>query len=87
VTPANFVETDVYGDDALYGDADYYGGDIASSEYQFELKPKRSKCQTIRFEFSDIAGTTPGAAYEITEIALEVGLKTGNARLPAARKI
>ncbi len=87
VTPANFVETEAYGDDTPYGDADYYGGDIASSEYQFEFKPKRSKTQTIRFEFKDIAGTTPGASYEITELAIKAGLKSGNARLPATRKV
>lgn len=87
VTPANFVDTEEYGDDTPYGDADYYGGDIASSEYQFEFKPKRSKCQTIRFEFTDIPGTNPGASYELTELALEVGLKPGNARLPATRKV
>lgn len=87
VTPANFVNTELYGDDTPYGDADYYGGDIASGEYQFEFKPKRSKCQTVRFEFTDIPGTNPGASYEITELAMRVGLIGGNARLPATRKV
>jgi hypothetical protein len=87
VTAADLVETDTYGDDVLYGDADYYGGDIASSEYQFQFKPRRSKAQTIRFEFTDIPGGGRGAAYEITELALEVGLNKGIARLPAARKV
>ncbi len=87
VTPANFIETETYGEDSPYGDADYYGGDIASSEYQFQLKPKRSKTQTIRFEFLDIPGTGAGASYEITELLLEVGLKKGIARLSAATKV
>lgn len=87
VTPAGFVETEEFGDDTPYGDADYYGGDIASSEYQFQFKPKRSKVQTIRFEFLDIPGSGAGASYEITELALEVGLKSGTAKLSAARKV
>lgn len=87
VTPAGFVETEEYGDDTPYGDADYYGGDIAASEYQFEFKPKRSKVQTIRFEFLDIPGSGAGASYEITELALNVGLKKGTARMPATRKV
>lgn len=88
VTPAGFVETDTYGDDTPYGEADYYGGDIASSEYQFQLKPKRSKTQTIRFEFYDIPVEDPGASYEITELLLEVGLRPNEAtKLPASRKV
>lgn len=87
VSPVSFVETEEFGDDTPYGDADFYGGDIASSEYQFAIKPRRSKCQTVRFEFTDIPGTDPGASYEITELALMVGLKDGTARLPASRKV
>lgn len=87
VEPAGFVETATYGDDTPYGNSTYYGGSVASGEYQFQIKPRRSKVQTIRFEFRDTPGELPGSSYEITELLLKVGVQPGIARLPASRKV
>lgn len=72
----------VWDDDAVWGGSGYGG-----QEYQFQHKPARQKFQTIRFEFSDTPGSPPGASFEITEIALEAGVKPGLSRLSAARKV
>jgi hypothetical protein len=84
--PSTVVSTDVWGDGALWGDGAFWGGAAGGGEYQFAHRPRRSKCQTIRFEFEDIPGTSPGASYELTELAFVYRDWGGLARLPATRK-
>jgi hypothetical protein len=82
---ADVISTSTWGSDATWGSGDFWGGNRNGRTYQFERKLKRQKCQTISFEFSDIGST--GGSYEISEIALEVGLIPGPARLATVRKI
>jgi hypothetical protein len=75
-----------WGSDATWGSGDFWGGTRDGANYQFEHKPRRQKFSTIRVQFSMIPGTTPGAGYELTELALVVGVKPGLQRHAATRK-
>jgi hypothetical protein len=65
-----------YGDDSPYGDSEYYGGEFPL--YQFKTHMSKQKCQSVRFKISDnqnaVSGTY-GEGFNITNIALEVGIK------------
>lgn len=76
-----------FGDDSPFGDPEggVFGGD-GDPVYQFQVGIKRQKCQSVQFEFSDV-GSSTGKAYSLQAIALEVGLKKGAFRLPAAKRI
>jgi hypothetical protein len=84
--PATVIETSTWGSDATWGSGDFWGGSRDGATYQFEHKPMRQKFSTISFQFSMIPGTTPGAGYELTELALQCGVKPGLQRLGATRK-
>jgi hypothetical protein len=86
--PDERLDLDLWGSDDIWGDPDsIWGGTSRSTEYAFDQKIKARKVSTIAFEFTDIPGSPPGASYEMTELALEVFIQPGLARLPATRKI
>ncbi len=84
--PSTVIDPSTWGSDTAWGSGSFWGGSRDGNTYQFEHKPKRQKFSTIRFGFSMIPGTTPGAGYEITELALECGVKPGLQRHAVARK-
>ncbi len=84
--PSTVITSSYWGDGATWGSDDYWGGSRDGNTYQFEHVPMRQKFSTIRFEFAMIPGTTPGAGYEITELALRCGVKPGLQRQSATRK-
>jgi hypothetical protein len=84
--PSTVIVESTWGSDATWGSGDFWGGTRDGANYQFEHKPRRQKFSTIRFQFSMIPGTTPGAGYELTELALVVGVKPGLQRHAATRK-
>lgn len=63
-----------------------YTWSMASGDYHHEHVPKRSKCQSIRFEFSDTVGSPVGAGYELTEISILYSQWSGLARIAATRQ-
>jgi len=65
-----------YGDSATYGADAVYGG-VEDTVYQFERHLARQKCQAIRFEISDVFSGEAGEAFEISSLALMVGVKKG----------
>lgn len=68
---------ETYGDDAVYGDSEVYGG--PASLYQFEIRPKRQKCQSFKFRISDYQdGAVIGESMRLSNFALEVGVKQGH---------
>jgi hypothetical protein len=75
-----------WGSGATWGSDALWGGE-GSRVYQFRSRLPRQKCQAIRFSFEDLPSENPGESYEITELALEVGLKKGAYKLPASRTI
>lgn len=84
--PATVIVESTWGSDDTWGSGDVWGGTRESSTYQFEHRPQRQKFSTIRFEFSMVPGIHPGAGYELTELALLVGIKPGLQRHGIARK-
>jgi hypothetical protein len=84
--PSTVVTTETWGDDPTWGAGSVWGGSINGNTYQFEHRPKRQKFATIRFEFSMTPGTSPGAGYELTELGLDLALKTGLQKFGATRK-
>lgn len=83
---SSVISSSTYGDGATYGADDPYGGSD-ESVYQFRIRLPRQKCQSVRFTFQDSPGTTIGESYEINELALEVGLKSGHFRLPSGKTV
>lgn len=57
---------------------------IADVQYQYRCHLRKQKCEAIQFEIYDSA--IVGESMELTAITLEVGLKKGSMKLPAARK-
>jgi hypothetical protein len=73
-----------YGDSSPYGDEAVYGG-VADSVFQLRSRLARQKCESIKFEFSDILGTSTGESFLLNELALEVGYKGGLMKLSSAK--
>lgn len=86
--PADVLNLSTWGEDGrTWGETGYLWGGSGSREYQFELRVARQKCETVAFDFYDIPGATPGAGYELTELALEWAPKSGLTKQPATRKV
>lgn len=85
--PDDVLDLTLWGDETLWGDSEIWYGTGDGTDYNFDEKLARQKCSTVSFGFRERPGDDPGASYEITELALEVALRSGLARLPAARKI
>lgn len=67
-----------YGDDSPYGSGSPYGGEFPL--YQFKTHMTHQKCEAVRFRFSDNQNAVTGnygASFNITNMALEVGVKKG----------
>jgi len=76
-----------YGDDALYGNAAYYGG---SNDYiwQFKINNSIQKCQSIRYEITTVnPDGIEGASFNLTALSLEVGIKKGLFKIPKIKNM
>ncbi len=80
------VDSEIYGDDALYGEGTPFGG-TEENVYQFVGHLARQKCQSVRFLFEDITTGTPGEAYNLSDLSLEVGLKKGLNKVRVQKKV
>ena len=89
--PSTVIDTTLWGGDpsVTWGVAPptLWGGPINSNDYHFKKRPKRSKAQSISFEFEDLPGDNPGKSFELTELLLEAAPYKGISRIPATRKI
>ncbi len=86
--PDDVLNLSEWGDDDLtWGDPDELWGGTGTREYQFELRCKHQKCETVTFDFYDIPGLPSGAGYELTELALEWAPKAGLNKQSATRKV
>lgn len=74
-----------YGTTSPYG-ADPVYGSTNDAVYQFRSKLCRQKCESVKFGFEDVS-VTPGEAYILTNIALEVGVKMGLFKMPPQKTI
>jgi len=76
----------LYGDSTPYGDEALYGGEDLTV-YQIRSRLARQKCESIKFEFSDVSGSSSGESFVINELALEVGAKQGVYKLQASKSV
>lgn len=63
-----------------------WGGAIDGTTYQHEHAPKRMKNATVSIELTELVGDPPGRGFEISEIAIRVGVREGLQRIAATRK-
>ena len=83
--PSTVITSETWGSDDTWGDSPYWGGDRDGRTYQFEHRPRRQKFATIRFEISALSNTN-GAAFELTELVLDLGVKPGLQKHATTRK-
>jgi len=77
-----------YGNDAFYGETTPYGGDDgADVVYQFRARTARQKCESVQLTIEDIPQPTNGQSYGITDLSLELGLKSGINKLGARKTV
>jgi len=70
-----------WGSDSVWGDSDAYGG-TTDATWQFMVKPRIQKCQSIRFEITSLnPESIDGAMFSLSSMLVEVGLKGGTNRL------
>lgn len=83
IDAADLMNNSVYGDDEFYGDSEVYGG--PDSLYQFEIRPKRQKCQSFKFRILDTQdGAILGESMQLSNFALEIGIKRGYNKLSSS---
>jgi hypothetical protein len=72
------LDLSYYGDDATYGSSSVYGGS-GTAVYQFSIKPRRQKCQSIKLRFEDVDTKTEagGGSFNLVGLTFEVGQKIG----------
>ncbi len=84
----NGLDISYYGDDATYGDSDVYGGS-GSSIYQWYLRPRRQKCQSIKLLIKDIdtISTAGSASFNFVGLTMMAGIKNGGPRVGSGKEI
>lgn len=75
VDTADFLEYNLYGTDSPYGTGTPYGGD--GNVHQLRVDLKRQKCQSIKIKIEEIQESTLGEGLSLSNIAFEVGAKSG----------
>jgi hypothetical protein len=93
-TPTVVVTGHEYGDQTPYGQTgSLYGGGtegaLATTVYQFEVRPNRPRCQAIKTRLRDgtLAGATPmGDSFSLSAMAMEVGVRPKLVNLPTDKK-
>jgi hypothetical protein len=80
------LNTTTWGSGTSWGSDEYWGGSGGISDYRFVLRPRRTKCSQIAFEFEDSITEEAGASFELTELLLEVMPMGGIQNTSARRK-
>lgn len=62
-------------------------GGSGESAYQVRGHMPKQKCEAIKFRFEDVFDGTYGESYQLTELALEVGVKKGPYKLRSEKTI
>jgi hypothetical protein len=75
----------VYGS-GYYGEMSVYGGE-EDGVYQFRGHMPRQKCESVQFTFEDISGVEAKQSYSISDLSLEVGVKTGINKMKLTRTV
>lgn len=84
--PDNVINVNKYGEGGVYGAVTPYGGE-ADTTYQFRFKPKRQKCEAIRFELESSFPSGGGQGFSISDLTLVLGIKQGSYKMRAAKTL
>lgn len=84
----NGLDISYYGDDATYGDSDVYGGS-GTSIYQWYLRPRRQKCQSIKLLIEDVdtISANGDASFNFVGLTFQAGIKSNGPRVRAGQEI
>lgn len=82
------LDLSYYGDDPTYGDSDVYGGS-GSGVYQFSSKPRRQKCESMKFRIEDIDNQVleGGGSFNLVGLTLEIGQKGTINKMRGSKRI
>lgn len=87
IVPDNFSGN--YGDDPLYGNGQYYGGQAQLEQWQIYFQ--QQKCQsfqiTVNEYFDSTLASQPGAGLTLSGLNLVVGAKSQTPKLKASRSV
>ncbi len=84
IDAAALCDPSTYGSDPTYGGGTVFGG--AFQPYEFEVHVTNQKCEAIQVALEDTQSSSFGEGLSLSAIGLEVGVKAGPMRLPAARR-
>lgn len=84
IDAGTLLDTPTYGE-GTYGSDSVYGGEFPL--YQFDVRPKRQKCEAIKFCIEDFKVDENGEGLMLSNFAAEVGLKPTANKLAATRKV
>lgn len=77
----SFFGQTTYGDSSPYGSEPLYGG--TDQPYLIRIDPTRQTCTAIRCILEDINPDGTGESFDLTSIAVELGIKKGGFKLPS----
>jgi hypothetical protein len=82
------LDLSYYGDDPTYGDSTVYGGS-GSGVYQFSSKPRKQKCESMKFRIEDLDNQVleGGGSFNLVGLTLEVGLKSTINKMRGSKRI
>ena len=79
--------SNLFGSDAVFGTPGYLGGS-RDFVYQFKINNAIQKCQSIRYEFSDInRDSTEGSCMNLTALTLVLGIKKGAFKISKIKNV
>lgn len=85
INAGNIIDATYWGSDSYWGESSPWGG-VEDGVYQFEVRPNRQKCQSIRFRFEDLVESDPKESYNLVGLSLLVGLKPGLHRVATSKR-
>lgn len=75
IDAGSLLSTNVYGQDAQYGDSTVYGG--AYPSYQFQVYFQQQKCEAVQISLEDCPENPYGEGLSLSTFGIIVGVKTG----------
>lgn len=89
ITPQNVIFGSIYGENNVYGTNGTYGTQqYTDGVYQFEYKFCQQKCESLQLMIQDIfPNNQPSGGFELHAMSFTVGLKNGQYKTVAVRRM
>lgn len=85
--PSTALNTSTWGSDATWGEAGTVWGGSGETTYQIRHKPRRQKCQAMKIGISGLQSSPYGEGFQLSGLALTVGVYGGGNRLRQEKTI